>query len=284
MYYYTRTVMRIRKRKAKRCGRPADSQKQLTPCRTASGRRKEKSMRKHLQLKSKRNNSIIGKDRLMSELFPICSFTESGSGQLYVKVNNEGFPANHREEFDRFLIKSGYKIENDYEEYMFTGKDVVPDYDAFACDIEEILTDITSVCVMHPADYIVTAVSNDLYDEQTKAEILIKKAHYLCESLSAVLDLEIADSKGFPEIRLHGIRNDIETDRYSNWAMMLLELGYYIPLSSLEPETESFIERIEDYINSKKYLEDEFKFGQHILRVIDNHFCKLDWFPHEDKE
>ena len=119
-----------------------------------------------------------------------------------------------------------------------------------------------------------------LYDDNDLKQISFRKAQYLTDTLSSVLNIQEAADGDPSHITIVGANPETMSDLFSNYLDMQIDLGF-LPLTGF-PEKDSLMNYLEEYINSGTYYDDGFSFGEAVLRAFDQNIKQIDWFSHTD--
>ena len=115
-----------------------------------------------------------------------------------------------------------------------------------------------------------------LYDDNDLKQISFRKAQYLTDTLSSVLNIQEAADGDPSHITIVGAKPETMSDIFNDYQDMLTDLGF-LPFSGF-PDRDPLMNYLEEYINSGTYYDDGFTFGEAVLRAYDQNIQQIDWF------
>lgn len=115
-----------------------------------------------------------------------------------------------------------------------------------------------------------------LYDDNDLKQISFRKAQYLTDTLSSVLNIQEAADGDPSHITIVGAKPETMSDHFGEYMEMLIDLGFP-PLTGF-PERDLLMSYLEEYINSGIFYDDGFSFGEAVLRAYDQNIQQIDWF------
>ena len=235
----------------------------------------------------------IGYARLATELSPIFVFAKMEDGTFGQCRVNSNFIEHHNDDFDLFLLNNAYCITNpdvSDDPYIVNDPTVaddpfgedIPDPDMLMLDVVNTLNGQGDDPGEHAYD-IVDMLYHNIYDDQDLVLISNAKARYLCDTLSALLDIEYFERGDDADIDIKRLRKDVDIDTITGFGALLNDLGY-LPHVPLTAGKNKFMQYVEDYINTGNFSRDGFAFGEAVLRAYDENIAQIDWFDHSDED
>ena len=243
---------------------------------------------KHTNNEKTNVSAPYGRDRLMMELSPLMEF-KIRDGSISIAMINNDILKSREKEMNTFLMLSDFYFiasldsddpsiyprspeENDpLDEY-------IPDFNEFINSVENMLNN-PSTDPQRVKD-IVHNLYESLYDDNDLKQISFRKAQYLTDTLSSVLNIQEAADGDPTHIAISGVNPETISDLFNDYQDMLIELGF-LPFSGF-PDRDPLMNYLEEYINSGVYYNDGFSFGEAVLRAYDQNIKQIDWFSHTD--